>query len=183
MSEAVHLMQSLQVMLKALMTASLLASSSAAMADTPYDYNHRNDDVRTEQDDRRDLGRRFDRRAEWRNRPVALASNVVLTNRGQQPTWIPVDARLGVRRIQVQLKSGRAFIDNVTIVFADGSRENMPVREALSWRDRWVTIELPQHHAVQGIFIDSGAPMRSARGAGGYRRMHRATINVIGMRR
>jgi hypothetical protein len=123
------------------------------------------------------------RRAEWRNRPVALASNVVLTNRLQQPTWVPIDMRLGVRRIQLQLQNGKAFVDNVTVVFADGSRENMPVREAMSWRDRWITLELPQHHAVRGIFIDSTSPMRSARGAGGYRPAQRATINVVGMRR
>ena len=175
-------------MLKAAIASVLLLSSSLALADTPYDYDRtdgytRPDDVRTEQDERRDLGRRYDRRAEWRNRPVAIASNVVLTNRGQQPTWVPVDSRLGVRRIQLQRQSGRAFIDNVTIVFVDGSRENIPVREAISRRDRWVTIELPQHHAVRGIFIDSSSPMRSARGAGGYRPVQRATINVVGMRR
>jgi hypothetical protein len=174
-------MQPVADMLKAVIASVLLTSSSVAVADTPYDYN-RSDGVRAEEGEQRDSSRRFDRNADWRNRPVTLASDVVLTNRGQFPAWVPVDSRLGLRRIQLQLKRGRAFIDNVTIVFADGRRQNLPVREAMSQHDRLVTIHLPQHHEVRGILIDSAAPMRSARG-GGYRRDMRATINVVGMRR
>ncbi len=162
-------------MLKALITTALLASSSVALADTPYDYNRPD---RTEMDGRRDFDRRLDRRT---NRPVVLASNVVLTNRSIQPTWIPIDGRYGINRLHLQLRSGSAYIDNVTVVFVDGSRENLPVREAISRRDRRISLPLPQHHAVRGIFIDSSS-MRSARGAG-RARMNRAVINVLGVRR
>lgn len=184
-----RLMHALSVMLKAFFTTVLLASSSVAVADTQYnhdhrdDYGHRKPDVRTEQDDRQDLGHRFDRRADWRRHPVSLANNVVLTSRDRKPVWVAIDRRAHPSRLQVQLQGGRAYIDHVVLVFADGSRETVPVNEVLTWKDRWVTIDVPQHGDVTGVFIDAAAPQRSARGAGSRGRVQRGTVQVIGLRR
>lgn len=158
-------------MLKSAITTLLLASSSVAMADTPYppSKDARNDDL-------------TDRRGtQLRNRrPVVLAQNVVVNPRDNSPEWIPIHGRYGVSRVKLQLQRGGTFIENIVVVYADGRREMVRVGQRLSASSPQITIKLARR-GMQGIFIDA-APNRFARG-GGYRRNQIAVVNVIGIRR
>ena len=175
-------------MLKAIITAVLLGTSTMAIADTPSpDTPYPNAPYPNAPYPDRPNGytahpEQFDWRTNFRGRRVVLAQDVRLDNRIQRPTWVPINARRGVSRLRLQLQTGNAFIDNVTIVFMDGHREVMPVRRLISWRDPSITLDLT-HGGVSGIFIDSSPmPGRYARG-GGYRRNQFAVIDVIGLRR
>jgi len=167
-------------MLKAVITTILLASSSAAMADTPYPYDHDDYGQRGDYNDQRDYTDQ--RGTQYRSRrPVLLADNVVLNPRSARPTWVTVDGRFGISRLKIQLQAGRTYVDNIVVVYADNHRETIAVRQWLSMRDPAVTIDLT-HRGLQGIFIESGQQGRFARG-GGWRRGQNATIDVIGIRR
>jgi hypothetical protein len=175
-------------MLKAVITT-LVLTSTAALADTPYpdtysdDYRgeYRGDTYQPRYDSRyeRNYDERFDDRASRRHR-VMLANNAVLASR-QGALWVPIDPRVDISRVRVRLASGRALVRNVTLVYADGHRETMQV-------DRWLTSDQPTltvelaHGGVRGILIDSQQQRRYARG-GGWRRLSTATVDVIGLRR
>lgn len=147
------------------------------MADTPYDRPY-DTTQRDSQYDRQHDGR-FDSRRRLR-RPVTLATNVVLTaNRNARPTFIPLDQQFGVRKVRIDLQQGRAYVDTIQLVYTDGRRESLAVRQMLSQRDPSITIDLPQAN-ISGIFIDS-TQTRQGRGGGGWRR-NSATVNVVGLR-
>lgn len=169
-------------MMKAVITTIFLASSSAALADTPYPYDQRGD-YGDHYDDRFDDRDYTDQRGtQYRQRrPVLLADNVILNARDSRPTWISINGRFGISKLRLQLQSGRTFVENIIVVYADNHRESIPVHQWLSLRDPAITIDLT-HRGLQGIFIDTAQTNRFARG-GGWRRMNYATIDVIGVRR
>jgi hypothetical protein len=173
-------------MLKAAIATILLGTSTMAAADTPYpgpyqgDYpGDRFDDRRNDYDRTRDQGLYNDTR-DWRRNRVILADNVTLGGRNQQAVWVPIDARHGIDRVRIKLQAGRAFIDNVTIVYADGTRESMQLRRVLTVRDPSITVDL-RRGGVRGIMIDS--TQRGYARGGGWRRFSSASVDVIGIRR
>jgi len=148
-------------MLKAVITTLLLGTSTIAAADSPYDQTLYNDNPNV------------------RRHRVLLADNVMLGGRSQQATWVPIDARHRIDRVRIKLQAGRTFIDSVTIVYANGYRETMQLRHALTARDPSITIDV--RYGVRGLLID--ATQRGYARGGGWRRFSTASVDVIGIRR
>lgn len=165
-------------MLKAVITTLVLGTSTIAAADTPYAGPYRGDYPGDRFDDRRHDQTLYNDR--FQRQRLLLADNVTLGGRTNQAAWVPIDARHGIDRIRIKLQAGRAFIDSVTIVYADGHRETTQLRRALTTRDPAITVDL-RHGGVRGILIDS--TQRGYARGGGWRRMATASVDVIGIRR
>ena len=133
------------------------------------------DDRYDRDDDRRyDLDRGYARAFGFRMRPVTLASNVSLMrqrNRDQRPLLIDVDSRMGTfKTLRIDRVEGRAYINDIVIVLANGRTTTIDVNQMLSYRSPSITIDL-NHSAITGIYL-YGSTERG-----------RASFNVIGLRR
>jgi len=157
--------------LKAVLTTILLGTSSIATADPGYSGQHYGD---------HDRGFR----ARFRQ-PIVLAQNVQLTGMQHRPAFVRLDGRTGIRKLRFDVDKGRAYVDSVLVMFADGHRQTIPVRQMLTRRNPSTTIELP-HAGVTGVYI-YGTPARAAQARRGngyaYGLRERGAIDVIGLRR
>jgi len=158
------------MLIKAILTTLVLGMSSAAMAQTYQPTYEHNDAYNYDQH----YGRGW-----FARRAFVLASNMTLVA-DRQATFIRIDPRARVSRVRLDLRIGRAYIDSVFVTHADGRQETVPVGQMISPRMPRLMIDLPGRD-ITGVAINS-SQMRSARG-GGYRHMHAATVNVIGLRR
>jgi len=153
------------MLLKALMSTLVLTSSIATAQ--PYEPSDHEDSTR-------------DSRAGLARGQFRLASDVRLIA-DRQASFIRIDPRARVSRVRLELTNGRAYIDSVFVMHADGRQVTLPVRQMISPRMPRLVIDL-RGRDITGVAINS-SQMRSARGGGGYRSMHAATVNVIGLRR
>jgi len=145
-------------MLKAFLTTVLLASSTAAVADTPT-YHPRRYDVQS-------------------RRSMVLAQGMSVGTSGA-PRWIPLDARFQPDLLRFDLRRGRTFVATITLVYVDGRRETLRVDRPLNRDERSFAINVDQR-GLRGVLVDTG-PRRFARGGGGQRRA--AVVDVVGLRR
>jgi len=168
--------------MKALITLLIIGTSSVALAQ-PAIVDHRNDYSFEERDhrfderdhDRRpDLDRGYARAFGYRMRPVTLASNVSLMrqrNRDQRPLLVDVDSRMGsFKTLRIDHVEGRAYINDIVLVLANGRTTTIDVNQMLSYRSPSITIDL-NNRAITGIYF-YGSTERG-----------RASFNVIGLRR
>jgi hypothetical protein len=180
--------------MKALITLLILGTSSVALA-RPITINDRDDvitndniTVRDHRDDqfatdrpyyRADsehpsYGPDYNRPLRFRLRPVVLANDVSFMrqrNRDQRPLLIDIDSRTGTfKTLRLDRQDGRAFIDNVVVVLANGRTMSFDVNQTLSARSPSITIDV-NHRAITGIYV-YGTTERG-----------RASFDVVGMRR
>lgn len=155
--------------LKAVLTTILLGTSSIAAADPGYSSQHYG---------QHDAGLRARVR-----QPIILAQNVQLTGAQQRPAFVRLDGRNGIRKLRFDVDKGRAYVDSVLVMFADGHRQTIPVRQMLTRRNPSTTIQLP-HAGVTGVYIygASGRAAQARRGFG-FGQTERGAIDVIGLRR
>ncbi|HEX5059028.1 MAG TPA: hypothetical protein VFV99_06695 [Kofleriaceae bacterium] len=168
--------------MKALITLLIIGTSSVALAQ-PAIVDHRNDYAFEDRDhrfDERDRDRRLDldrgyaRAFGYRMRPVTLASNVSLMrqrNRDQRPLLIDIDSRMGTfKTLRLDRVDGRAYINDVVVMLADGHSIRYDVNKMMSLRSPSITIDVGQR-AITGIYVY------------GMTERGRASFNVIGLRR
>jgi hypothetical protein len=157
-------------MLKAIVTTLILASSTVAGADNPYTH-HR--DTHADRYQARRWDRRFD------HRRVVLAQGMSMGSRGM-PRFIPIDSRFQPDRLRFNLKRGRAYIETITLVYADGRRETLRVDRPINKDLPSVVIDI-QRGGLRGLLVDT-RQRGYARGGGGSRRAT-AIVDVVGIRR
>ena len=157
--------------------------------DSYYERDHRDDNL-TVRDHRDDMTFApppatqpapppLDYRADYRPlrfrlRPVTLAHSVTLMrqrNRDQRPLLIDVDSRTGTfKTLRLDRIEGRAYIDDIVVVLANGRSITYDVNQQMSFRSPSITIDL-DHKAITGIYVY------------GMTERGRATFDVIGLRR
>ena len=179
--------------MKALITLLILGTSSVALA-RPITINDRDDVITNDNITVRDqfappapdrqyyradsehpsYGADYNRPLRFGLRPVVLANDVSFMrqrNRDQRPLLIDVDSRTGTfKTLRLDRQDGRAFIDNVVVVLANGRTMSFDVNQTLSARSPSITIDV-NHRAITGIYV-YGTTERG-----------RASFDVVGMRR
>jgi len=123
---------------------------------------------------RYDLDRDYNRPLRFRLRPVTLAHSVTLMrqrNRDQRALLIDVDSRTGTfKTLRLDRIEGRAYIDDIVVVLANGRSITYDVNQQMSFRSPSITIDL-DHKAITGIYVY------------GMTERGRGTFDVIGLRR
>ena len=164
-----------------LVTLLILGTSSVALA-RPIVVDHRDDTMQfapppaqVRPDDNRQIyPQDYNRPMRFRLRPVTLAHSVTLMrqrNRDQRPLLIDVDSRTGTfKTLRLDRIEGRAFIDDIVVVLANGRSVTYNVNQQMSFRSPSITIDL-DHKAITGIYVY------------GMTERGRATFDVIGIRR
>lgn len=156
-------------MLKAIIaTLALATTSTVAMADSPYDYDHQ----RPTYSDR-------DGRFNTSNGHPILEHDVLLSSQGQ-PVFVQLDRRSNINRIRIERREGRVVMTRIDAVFADGRRANLLFNRDLSRQHPVVAVDLPR--GATGLIIES-APLRQGRGAGWsrWRGAMSARVDLVGV--
>lgn len=149
--------------LKAIITTLILGTASVAAADPIQHYDARGDF-------------RGDRMR--MQRPIMLAQNLQLSGQHQRPSFISLDARNRIDKLRFDVDRGRAYVESITVLFADGHRQSIPIRQMLNRRNPSVTVDLP-HAGVTGVYIVGGSP-NNGRFNYGYSN-ERGTVDVVGI--